>query len=231
MVERADQCQRRLHLRRFDAMTRLQLIHIQPRNHRQLAAHLRQRNHAQTRIQRLHHIAVRVELKHRHRDAAGRIGARDVHLRHRIALRHVDFQRARQDALDGDGTDRRNQLQIPLHRRQIERNQIVAELHPRPPAQLLQRNHAVGFHLNVLDGKLGVFIDEFVQRPLARAPEQIKTEHRAEQDARRQRRQPRARRAHLVGTQFHVQNVPAMQPPVFMFAPKPHKLHFCSGAL
>ena len=183
MAERADQFQRRLHLRRFDAMARLQLIHIQPRDHRQLVAHLRQRNHAQARIQRLHHIAVRVQLKHRHGDAARRVGARDVHLRHRVALGHADFQRARQDALDGNGINRRNQFQIPLHRRQIERDQIVAGLHARPAAQLVRRNHAVGLHLNVLDGELGVFIDELVQRPLARAPEQIKAEHRAEQDA------------------------------------------------
>ncbi len=58
MVERADQLQRRLRLRRFDAMARLQLINIQARDHRQLRAHLRQRNHAQARVQRLHHKAV-----------------------------------------------------------------------------------------------------------------------------------------------------------------------------
>ena len=69
---------------------------------------------------------------------------------------------------------------------------------------------------------VGIFINEFVQRPFARAPEQIKAEHRAERHAQRDGRQPRARRAHLVGAQFHVEHMPAVQPPVFLFAFKPH---------
>ena len=114
-----------------------------------------------------------------------RVGARHVHLRHRFAFGHADLQRARQDALDRNGIDQRNQFQIAFHRRQIERHQIVAGLHARPPAQLVRRNHAVGLHVNVLDGELGIFINELVERPFARAPEQIKTEDRAEQDAER----------------------------------------------
>ena len=51
-------------------------------------------------------------------------GARHVHLRHRLALGHADSQRARQDALDGDGINGRNQFQIPFHRRQIERHKL-----------------------------------------------------------------------------------------------------------
>ena len=104
---------------------------------------------------------------------------------------------AGQHALDRDGTNGRNQLQIPFHCRQIQRHQIVARLHARPPAQLVRRNHAVRLHVHAPDGKFGIFIDQFVERPLARPPEQIKTEHRAERDGQGHRAQPQARRAHL----------------------------------
>ena len=88
-----------------------------------------------------------------------------------------------QDALDRDGTNGRNQFQIPFHRRQIERQQVLPRLDARPAAQLVRRNDAVGLHVDLLDGELRIFIDQTVERPVARAPEQIQPEDRRERDA------------------------------------------------
>ena len=52
------------------------------------------------RIQRLHHVAVRIQLENRYGNAAARIHARHIHLRDRVALRHFDLQSARQNPLD-----------------------------------------------------------------------------------------------------------------------------------
>src|SRR5665213_487924 len=223
-VKRHNQPQRRLHLRQFDAPARLQLEIIHARNHRQLGIDLRQRHRANPRIQRLHHHAVRVELKNGNHDGPGRIGARHVDLRHRVALRHADFQRARQHALNGNRVNLRHEFQIALHRREVERDEIGTRLHARPAAQLFRRNFPVRLHVNLLDRKIGVVINKRIERHLADAPGQIQTEKSPEHDEERNRPQPQAVRAHLVGAQFHVQHMVAVPAAVFdLFALKPHR--------
>src|ERR1017187_2330304 len=170
-VKRRNQLQRRLHLRQLDAPARLQLKIIQPRDHRQLWIHLRQRHRADTRIERRHHHAVGVQLKNRNDDAARRIGAPDVDLRNRVALRHANFQRARQHALDGNRVNHRDEFEVALHRREIERDEIRARLHARPAAQLLRRNFPVRRHVNLRNCEIGILINKRVERRLADVPD------------------------------------------------------------
>jgi len=124
-----DQFQRRLHLRRFEAMARLQLIHIQPGNHRQLAVHLRQRDHAQPRDQRLHDIAVSIELEHLHGNTA-RCPARGMFT---WATGRVPTRRFSTCAAGPRSTETEPMVETSSRFRftavKIERNQIVTQFH------------------------------------------------------------------------------------------------------
>ena len=53
--------------------------------------------------------------------------------------------------------------------------------------------------LDLLNAESVVLIHQFVQRPLAGAPEQIQAEHGSKNNAKRNRRQPSAHGAHLAG--------------------------------
>ena len=224
MVERPDQLQRRLHLRRFHAMPRLQFIILQPRDHGQLRAHLRQRNHAQTRIQRLHHKAVQSQLKHGKRDSARTASVVGTFTcATGIAFLHPDLQRARQHALDGDRIDRRNRVRgcvspMPGRARSGLRpasrsssGAIVPARSRHPSAPRCSGWRMWNFHKRTCPTPI---------RPCATTD---KARNRAERHAQRDGRQPRARRPHLVGAQLHVEHMPAIQPPVFWFTLKPHK--------
>src|ERR1017187_3783487 len=222
-VKRRDQPQRRLHLRQLDAPARLQLKIIQARDHRQLRIHLRQRHRANARIQRRPNPAGGVQLENGNGDAAGCVGARHINLRNRVALRDTHFQRARQHALNGNRVNHRDEFEIALDRREIERDEVRARLHARPAAQLFRRNFPVRRHVNLLDRKISVFINECVERRLADAPDKIQAKKSSEHDEERNCPQPHAVRAHLIGAQFHIQHVVAVQASVFnWFASKPH---------
>ena len=127
-----------------------------------------------------------------------------------------------QNSFDGDGLHQRNQLQVPLHPRQIESQQILLGPDSGPAAQLVQRDNAVGLHFDFLDGKCFVSIDQTVERPITGAVEQVQPKASREDSPHADRGQARPRGANLAGAQFHVQHLLASQSPILWFTLKPH---------
>ena len=82
-------------------------------------------------------------------------------------------------------------------------------LHPGPAPQLLRGNHAVGLHVDLLDGKgVGSRKSSRSSSPLARAPEHDKSQARSRRPRPAQSPPAAARAARTwSGAQFHVQHV------------------------
>src|SRR6185503_13495031 len=82
---------------------------------------------------------LRFERRHRHTFGVEQV---IMNLRNRLALDDADLERVRQHAFHRHALDRRDQLQVALYARQIEREQILFAFDTGPAAQLLERNNA-----------------------------------------------------------------------------------------
>ena len=173
LLEGHDQLQGGLDLRGADAPAGLQLAGVDAAKHRQRVGRLVERRGALARVQRQHDPTVRVQLIHGQLNAPVRTRPGDVDLRDRFAFGNANAQGVGQDAFDRDGLDQGDQFQVPLHAREIERQQVLLGLDSRPAAQLVHGDNAVGLHVDFLDGERFVFIDQPVERPFAGAIEQI----------------------------------------------------------
>ncbi len=176
------------------------------------------------RVQRQHDIAIRVQMIHGQLDAPVTTRSGDVDLCYGFAFGNANAQGVRQDAFDRDGLHQWDHLQVPLNPHEIERQQILLRLDPRPAPQLVHRDNAVGLHVNLLDGERFVLIDQAVERPFAGAVKQIQAKDGREDGPQAYRGHARPCGADLAGAQFHVQHLLAAQPPVLWFTFKPHLL-------
>src|SRR3954465_4517080 len=62
------------------------------------------------------------------------------------------------------------QLEVAANPRQIQGKQIIIILYAGPASELFESNHAIGPHIQMMNGECGVFINELAQHPISTSP-------------------------------------------------------------
>src|SRR6266478_6440048 len=104
-------------------------------------------------IQREHDKSIGIELECGGLDPSAGALAWNVDLRDWFPFYHPDPQGPRQHAFDRNGLDQRDKLEIPFYLRQIQCEQVLVRPQASPTTELVDGNHAVGLHIEVLNGE------------------------------------------------------------------------------
>jgi hypothetical protein len=80
---------------------------------------------------------------------------------------------------------------------------------------LLNRNDPVGLHIQLMNGKSGIFGEEAPDEPLAAAPDGKQTEKNRKSPSQQKRGLTKAELPPLAGTQLDLKNMVSLEPAVF----------------
>src|SRR5262245_52650071 len=140
----------------------------------------------------------------------------------RFALSKPHFQRRWEKSLDRGCLDHRDHFHIALHPFEVEPHKIVFELHAGPSPNLFASNGTVGFGVEMMNRKRGVFVKEALQGPVAPAGQTETTDSEQQQAAEHHREAAKSTLTPLARAQLDVEHALAFKTPVFWLTPEPH---------
>jgi hypothetical protein len=174
-------------------------------------------------IERKHHASFGIDLENHEIESTAGAGSGHAGLRGGFAFGDLDAKCARQNAFHRSGFNHGDEFQIAFHAGEIECQEVVSRFDPAPTPKLVGGNHAVGHHVDLLDGEGFVVIDEPVERPFARLPQTIKAQNGSEADGERDAREPCPSGPEAARSEFHVEHIlSAGCSPVSCFMFEPH---------
>ena len=173
-------------------------------------------------LKREHHTTSGIEQINAAEISAARAELGEFVLRNRLPLGDANSQCMREDPFDIDRFNGRHQFQIAFDAREIERQQIVLQSHTSPPAQLLDRDDAVGLHVQLVNGKSRVFGEEAPNEPFPSSPGGKQSKKNRTSTAEQQGELAQPALAAMRRAQLNIENMIALEAAVLGFALRPH---------
>src|SRR5438034_1021866 len=128
----------------------------------------------------------------------------------------------RQDPLDVGGFDGGNQFEIAFDPGEIQREQIIFQPNAGPTSELFNSDDAIGLHIQLMNGKGGVFGEPAAHDPLSSSPRAEQTEKDREGASEEDGHLADAKLPPLAGTKLYVQHMVALEAAVFGLTLAPH---------
>src|SRR5437762_7011169 len=124
----------------------------------------------------------------------------------------------RQHPFGGNAVNGWNQFQVATDSRQVQCEQIVVILHSRPTADLFESDDTIGLHIEMVNGKSGVLINQRAQQPVPAFPKHQQRSENRQQDRQTKSERPQTHAPPLAGTQLYVQHMITLKSAITRFA-------------